>query len=62
MVKEKKPNLLFLMETKVKKEKMELLRTKLRFEGLLAVDPIGRSGGLALLWKDDREGVIQNYL
>jgi hypothetical protein len=61
LVKSKRPNLLFLIETKVKQEKMNLLRMSLGFEGMLAVDPVGRSGGIALLWTDSREVTIQNY-
>lgn len=40
---------------------MQKIRHKIGFEGMLIVDPVGRSGGLALLWKDDREVLIQNY-
>ena len=50
MVKEKKPTLLFLMEIKNQQQKMEATRVKLGFDGLFVVDPVGRSGGLALLW------------
>jgi exonuclease III len=52
MVKEKKPDILFLMETKCRKERMEGIRVKLNFQGLFVVEPVGLSGGLALLWKD----------
>jgi hypothetical protein len=61
MTKEKRPNILFLMKTKCRKNKMELVRVKLGFEGLFAVDPIGRSGGLALLWKEVDILEIQNF-
>jgi hypothetical protein len=61
MVKTKKPTLLFLMETKSRKNKMEGIRIKIGFEGLFVVDPVGRSGGLALLWKDSDDLEIQNY-
>jgi exonuclease III len=50
--KEKKPTILFLVETKCKKSRMEVVRVKLGFECMFVVDPIGRSGGLALLWKE----------
>jgi hypothetical protein len=53
LVKEKRPSLLFLMETINKKQCMEWLRVKLGFNGLFVVDSIGKSGGLALLWIDD---------
>jgi hypothetical protein len=61
LVKEKKPNCLFLMETKSRKNMMERLRVKMGFEGLFVVEPMGRSGGLALMWKEADEFEIQNY-
>ena len=61
MVREKKPNILFLMETKCRKEKIERIRVRLGFNGMFVVDPVGRSGGLALFWKDVKNLEIQNY-
>ncbi|XP_059436727.1 uncharacterized protein LOC132169767 [Corylus avellana] len=61
MVKEKKPSFLFLMETISNKKRMERLRVKLGFEGLFVVEPVGKSGGLALFWKVAEELEIQNY-
>jgi hypothetical protein len=61
LVKEKRTRFLFLMETKICKQRMQVIRNKLGFEGLLAVDPVGLSGGIALLWKEDCEVSIQNY-
>jgi exonuclease III len=61
IVKENKPNILFLMETKCRKEKLEVIRVKLGFAGLFVVDSVGISGGLALFWKDGDELEIQNY-
>ncbi|XP_059458269.1 uncharacterized protein LOC132187853 [Corylus avellana] len=40
---------------------METLRVKLGFEGMFVVDPIGRSGGLGLFWKEKDLLEIQNY-
>ena len=51
MVKEKKPSFLFLIETISSKKLIEGLRVQLGFEGLFVVEPVGRSGGLALSWK-----------
>ena len=34
---------------------------KLGFEGLFVVEPRGKSGGLALLWKERNVLEIQNY-
>jgi exonuclease III len=61
LVRDKRPTFLFLMETKSSKSKMEFLRVKLGFDGLFVVDPVGRSGGLCLLWKEKDEVEIQNY-
>jgi hypothetical protein len=54
-VKEKNPRFLFLMETKMSNKKMQRIRSLLAFEGMLTVDPVGRSRGLVFLWKDVKE-------
>jgi hypothetical protein len=61
MVKEKRLNFLFLMETKSNKIKMEVIRGQLGYAGMFVVDPVGKSGGLALLWREVDELEIQNY-
>jgi hypothetical protein len=61
MVREKRPNILFLMETKCSKEKTERVRMKLGYDGLFTVDSLGRSGGLALFWKENQGVEIQNF-
>jgi exonuclease III len=61
LVKENNPDILFLIETKCKKTKLEYLRVKLGYVGLFVVDPVGRSGGLALFWRNDVQLEIQNY-
>jgi exonuclease III len=61
LVKEKKPTFLFLMETKIQQHKLNFVKIKIGFSGVFTVNPIGRSGGLALLWRDDKEVEIQNY-
>jgi len=61
LVKTKKPRFLFLIETKAKIGKLERLRCSLVFEGLFHVDPIGRSGGLAFLWNNNKEVEIVSY-
>lgn len=45
----------------MRNEKLQRTWVKLVFEGLLTVEPIGRSGGLAFLWKDLGEVDIINY-
>ncbi|XP_043721146.1 uncharacterized protein LOC122668675 [Telopea speciosissima] len=47
---EEKPMIIFLIETKAGREKIERLRKKLRMHGCFSVDSIGASGGLALFW------------
>lgn len=47
--------MIFLMETKLRQNKMELIRYKLGYSGLFVVDCIGRKGG------DDFDVEIQNY-
>jgi exonuclease III len=61
MVKEKGPDLVFLMETKMQNKKCEFIRIKLGFDYMFGVDSVGRSGGLLLLWKNNFNVVIQNY-
>jgi hypothetical protein len=51
LVKAKEPDILFLCETKLKQKEMEYLRWKLDLINMVAVDCVGRSGGLALFWK-----------
>jgi len=49
----------------MKNEKLQVLRSKMGFEGLFTVEPVGRRGGLALLWRDSMrdsmEVDIMNY-
>nr|GMD95524.1 uncharacterized protein LOC109184723 [Ipomoea batatas] len=61
-VHKKRPLLLFLMETRANSNKMEIIKNKLGFEGLLTVDSIGLSGGLALLWMHGLDLSIESYL
>ncbi|XP_059433934.1 uncharacterized protein LOC132167054 [Corylus avellana] len=61
LVKEKKPNLVFLMETKLMASRVERVKYKLGFSSVFVVDCVGRSGGLALFWNDNELVEIQNY-
>ncbi|XP_030502725.2 uncharacterized protein LOC115717895 [Cannabis sativa] len=61
LVSQKKPNLLFLCETLCNKSSLESLRAQLGFEGCFVVEARGHSGGLALLWKEASEVVIQGF-
>ncbi|XP_031090853.1 uncharacterized protein LOC115995843 [Ipomoea triloba] len=51
LVSKKKPDFLFLMETKDARTHAECLRVKLGFESLFYVDSVGLNGGLALFWR-----------
>jgi hypothetical protein len=61
MVREKRPMMVFLMETKLRTQKMEIIHYKMGFSNLFVVDSVGKSGGLALFWGDDIEVEIQNF-
>lgn len=61
MVKEKRPDMVFLMETKMRNNRMEKVRLKLDFDNMFVVDCVGRSGGLALLWTAEAGVTIQNF-
>jgi hypothetical protein len=60
-VKEKCPELVFLMETKLQSNKMNDIKQRLGFENMIVVDNVGRSGGLALLLKNKAGVEIHNY-
>ncbi|XP_019150373.1 PREDICTED: uncharacterized protein LOC109147192 [Ipomoea nil] len=61
MASRKKPDFIFVMETKVGREHAERLRVKLGFQGLFYVDSRGLSGGLALLWKTNDTVSLLSY-
>jgi len=61
MVKDKRPSLVFLMETKVTSKKVRCLPLKLGMENMFVVDCRGKSGGLILLWKSSALVEIQNF-
>ena len=61
LVKDKKPTVVFLMETKIFNKNCDFLRIKLGYDHMFVVDSVGRSGGLILLWNSYVDVVIQNY-
>ncbi|XP_042966793.1 uncharacterized protein LOC122300311 [Carya illinoinensis] len=61
MAKEKKPKIMFLIETLLVTSKLEGVRKRVGLENCFGVDPVGRSGGLAMLWSGDLVVEIQNY-
>uniref|UniRef100_A0A803NGS4 RNase H type-1 domain-containing protein n=1 Tax=Cannabis sativa TaxID=3483 RepID=A0A803NGS4_CANSA len=61
LVIQKRPNLVFLCETLCRKNLVEKLRVAIGFEGMVASDARGHSGGVALLWRFSDEVVLLGY-
>lgn len=57
----KKPDVVFLIETLVGQIKLEPIRMRLGFEGLLTVENRGHSGGLACFWKSSQLLSIKSF-
>lgn len=57
----KKPDVVFLIETMVRANKLEPIKAKLGFEGMFAVDSRGQSGGLVCLWRRSPLVTILSY-
>ena len=55
LVREKAPNVLFLMETKQSMEEMKRIQADLPYRCMVAIPSVHRKGGLALLWMTDVE-------
>lgn len=56
-----KPSFVFLMETLSIASKIEELRISLGFDFCFSVDRVGRSGGLAILWKSNFTCEVLTY-
>ena len=52
VIQKEEPILLFLIETKLNKEKTEKVRDQSNFHFSWVVPSVGKSGGLALFWKE----------
>lgn len=52
LINQENPTFIFLSETLCRKDKMNWIRSKLGFEGMILVEPRGKSGGLALLRRE----------
>jgi hypothetical protein len=61
LVRVKRPNLVFLMETKMLQKRAATVLIKIGFDHCFVVDCHGKGGGLMMLWKDDILVEIQNY-
>ena len=55
------PKIIFLSETKIKKNAMEKIMEKINFVNGLIVPRKGRGGGLAMLWKREVSLEIMGY-
>ena len=60
-VKKKNPMLVFLVETKASTKRMKGFQNKLGFTQGIVVPSDGRSGGLALLWREGTDIRFKNY-
>ncbi|WOK98054.1 hypothetical protein Cni_G06764 [Canna indica] len=60
-VRSKNPEIIFLTETRRTVNEMEKIRILLGMDSCLAVDAVGRGGGLALLWNDSVTMEVQSY-
>lgn len=49
------------METKCNRNRMDLIRRSLNFGNYFAIDFVGFSGGLAMLWSADVDLQVQSY-
>lgn len=61
LVRDRNPDVLFLMETISVGSKMEELRIRMGFVSCFSVDRIGRSGGLAVFWKQNVNCSVFSY-
>uniref|UniRef100_A0A803PW73 Reverse transcriptase n=1 Tax=Cannabis sativa TaxID=3483 RepID=A0A803PW73_CANSA len=61
IISHKKPNYVFLCETKCKKDRVDWLGRALGFEGIFVVEANGLSGGLAFLWKNKDDGALLGF-
>ncbi|XP_073066021.1 uncharacterized protein [Primulina eburnea] len=61
LIRTHKADVVFLSETLVYSSRIEEIRVKLGFAGALSVDRVGRSGGLALLWRHKDLCTIKDF-
>lgn len=61
LITERRPDVLFICETKLKACRTKLWNYYFNFEGLFSVDAQGRSGGLFICWKRSVEVHIKSY-
>ncbi|KAL4606913.1 hypothetical protein ACB092_09G138000 [Castanea dentata] len=55
------PKIVFLMETKLRQSRMERIKNRIGLDNGLIVPSVGRSGGIALLWKREISLEVKSY-
>ncbi|XP_019159671.1 PREDICTED: uncharacterized protein LOC109156272 [Ipomoea nil] len=61
LVYQRRPNVIFLCETKADARRLEQVRVKLRFDNCFVVDADEGRGGLALLWNSGIDVEVRGY-
>ena len=61
VVRKEEPKIIFLVETKLNRDWMDMVKDKCNFKNGLYVDNIGSKGGLAMLWKEEVKLDIQTF-
>lgn len=61
LVRTEKPMIIFLCEMLARKSKIEWVQLRLDYQGFFVVEPVGRSGGLALLWKESEQVELLDF-
>ncbi|GAV90649.1 hypothetical protein CFOL_v3_34056 [Cephalotus follicularis] len=61
LIKSHSPSCVFLSETWLSVQEMELAWVKLRFQNCFTISANGSRGGLVLVWSDDMDFTIKSY-
>ena len=61
VVNKEEPIIVFLMETKLKKEWLDLIKEKCKMKNCFVVPSIGSSGGLIMVWKEELKVDIKTF-
>lgn len=61
LVRVHRPGVIFLFETLAHKGRVEEVRSRINFQGCFAIDCVGRSGGLCVLWRDAAACSLNSY-
>ena len=51
LIREESPDVVFIAESKSKSRRIERIRSSIGFVDKFCVEPVGKSGGLAIFWK-----------